>query len=230
MNKTFTTSRGVTVEFIGIAPLLDKLEAQRLKTLPKPPTYTPPTAAGFVPQPIPHHHYKIKVSEKNEEGIEQEIEKWDSTLETDEDRANWNAYQDQLKAAQAAYTKTFARTVLLRGVKVDRPASDDWIKEQEFMGYEVPEDPFERHYYWLETEVVTTKEELEQIVMGVLAASGVSEEVISDMEESFRSELGRSTAERTNEADTADATNMDDESTVRASGNGHESATVAIGV
>lgn len=197
----YTTSRGHVLQFNSIAPLLDKLEAWRIENTPKPPTYTPLTAPGFMAQPIPHHFRIVKAKELDESGNEtgREIDKEDTSLESPEDWAAWRAYQNELARVQREYGEKFLKTVLLRGLNVEMPTDDAWVREQEFMGYTVPTEPLQRKLYWLETEVFSTKEEIEDATTRVLRASGTREEVISAMEASFRGDVGRRATERTPE-------------------------------
>ncbi len=164
--KTFTTSRGITIEFLPIPTLLEKLQAQH--PTPEPPTYEVKTAAG----PVEKHAHN------------------ETTLETDEDKAAWADYQARLKAARDKFNSALMRLVMLRGIKADLPEGNAWIEEQEFIGLSVPEEPHERKIYWLETEVLANEADYMAAVSGVMEASGVPEEVISEAQASFRGPLG----------------------------------------
>lgn len=166
MSRTFTTSRGVVLEFLPIPTFLEKIYIQH--PLPQPPTYSVKTVAGAVET---HVHDT-------------------TTLETDEDRAAWDAYQKNLKDSQEKLNLALMRVVLLRGIKVDLPADEGWIQEQAFIGLSVPDDPRERKIYWLETEVLASKEDYAAVVAGVMEASGVPEEAVRQAEETFRGALG----------------------------------------
>lgn len=189
--RFFTTSRGHQVTFLSIAPLLDKLEAWRVKQMPKPPTYTPKTAEGIVAQAESHFYRMVKTTEKNAEtGEEKIIEREETSLETPEEWEAWRVYERALRQIQAEYALKFLKTILLRGIDVITPTDDAWVQEQEFMGYEVPTHPLERKWHWLQTELASDKNEYERITLGVLGASGVSEEVISQMEATFLDSMG----------------------------------------
>lgn len=166
MSKSFTTSRGITIEFLPIPTLLEKLQAQH--PMPAPPTYAVKTATGVTET---HSHDE-------------------TTLDTDEDKAAWADYQGRLRAATAKFNEALMRLVMLRGIKVELPPSDAWVQEQEYIGLSVPEEPHERKIYWLETEVLADADDYIRAVEGVMQASGVPEEVIRQAEDSFLGSLG----------------------------------------
>lgn len=165
--NTFTTSRGIVLEFLPIPALLEKLQAQH--KLPEPPTYEVKTATGV----IEHHTHD------------------ETTLETDADKAAWAEYQKNLQEATARLNLGLMRLVMLRGVKVEMPEGEAWIAEQQFIGLTVPDDPLERKMYWLETEALASANDYAQMLAGVMAASGLSEEVVAQAEATFRGALGQ---------------------------------------
>lgn len=169
--RTFVTSRGVTLEFLPIPALLEKLQAQH--KLPEPPIYEVKTATG--------------VTEKHTHD--------ETTLETDADKAAWAEYQKNLQEATARLNLALMRLVMLRGVKVQMPKDDTWIAEQQFIGLTVPDNPRERKLYWLETEALASQDDYAQMLAGVMAASGLSEEVVQQAEATFRGALGRDSAQ-----------------------------------
>lgn len=168
--REFTTSRGVRLEFLPIPTLLEKLQVQH--PMPAPPTYEVKTATGAVEL---HQHDE-------------------TTLDTDADKAAWAEYQVRLKAATDRLNLALMRLVLLRGLKVDMPAPNGWVHEQQFIGIQVPDDPLELKLHWLQTEALASQEDYLQAVAGVMEASGVPEEVISQAEATFRGKVERQTA------------------------------------
>lgn len=171
MSKTFTTSRGVEVSFLSIAPLLEKVRASH--PIPEPPTYEVKTAAG----PVERHAHD------------------ETTLETDADKAAWAAYVKERDAAQDGYNRAVMRTVLLRGLTYTMPEGDAWVKEQEFIGIAVPTDPLARRLHWLETEALGSVDDYIHLMTGVMEASGVSQEVLTQVEGTFRGNVERNAAE-----------------------------------
>lgn len=194
--NSFVTSRGVSLEFVSIAPLLDKLAGWYAEQQPKVPTYTPTAAEGFVAQPEPHYHRVVTVAEldENEQPTGRMVEKVETSLETPEEWAAWNAYEAESRRLTKEFSERLLKTILLRGLKLEMPQDDAWVREQEFMGYTVPQDPLERKMYWLETELFSTKAEIQEVVVQVVQASGTNEEVISAMERSFRGDVERNAA------------------------------------
>lgn len=172
MNKTYTTTRGVEVEFLPIPLLLEKLQSQHPQ--PQPPTYTVKTATGNV-EVHPHD---------------------ETTLETDADRQAWQEYLQQAAAAKRKLDLALMRLIMLRGIKVLTEPAPDWAEEQEFIGIEVPTDPRQRRMHWLETEVFANQTDYMAIVTGVMEASGVPEEVIQDAEATFRGPVEQDSAAR----------------------------------
>lgn len=165
--KTFTTSRGIEIEFLPIPTLLEKLQAQH--RMPAPPTYEIKAATGAVER---HPHDE-------------------TTLETDADKAAWADYQTRLKEATASYNLALMRLIMLRGIKVDVPEPNGWVHEQEYIGITVPTDPLERRMHWLETEALANEADYMAVVSGVMEASGVPEEVVAQAQATFRGEVER---------------------------------------
>lgn len=168
MSEGFTTSRGVTVKFVGIASLLDKLNGQF--HLPDAPFYEITTATGAKEK---HLHD-------------------DTTVQTDEERAALAAYKVEIARLNAEQQAKLTRLVLLRGITFDYPTDEMWVKEQAYLGIQVPDEPMDRRLHYIETEVIANAADVEAITLGVMEASGVPEEMVRQMAESFRHSLGES--------------------------------------
>ena len=167
--KTFVTSRGIAVRFQGIAMMLDKLRASF--QFPKPPTY------------------EVKVAATGVTEIHEHDEK---TIETDEEKALWAQYIKNSEDAQTRYNLALTRTVLLRGLQVEMPSDESWIKQQELIGLDVPKEETAKRLHWLETEVIGGVQDMEAIMLGVMKASGVPEELLASIADSFRGQVGKS--------------------------------------
>lgn len=194
--KNFTTSRGITIEFLPIPTLLEKLQAQH-KT-PEPPTYEIKAATGVTER---HAHDE-------------------TTLESDEDKAAWADYQERLKTATNQFNLALMRLVMLRGIKVELPEGNAWVEEQEFIGLTVPTEPTERKLHWLETEVLADRNDYMQVIVGVMEASGVPEEVVSQAEATFRGQVVGQGAGRP--AAPSNGKGLDHEQPVRAGARRHK--------
>jgi hypothetical protein len=173
MGKEYTTTRGVTVTFCGIAMLLDKLQAAYPP--PDPPTYEvelPGTLDPKTQKPRTEKHFHDA-----------------TTLETEEDKQAWAEYELRRGAVVKRYSEALMRLVFLRGIRYPKPA-EDWMLAQTACGIEVPEDPIERQLHYVETEVIGDAEDIGAIMSGVMEASGTPEEVLTGIRDSFRDSLG----------------------------------------
>ena len=192
-HATFTTSRGKPVTFLPIATLLDKIRASH--PLPEPPTYEFETAGG------------AKEKRFHDE----------TTLDTPAEKAAWAEYQTRLQAANEKLNRALTRAVLLRGVTFDAPADDPftqtlntldaiptWVAEQKLIDPDilVPIDPVERRLHYIETELLVSLDDYERVMLGTMEASGVPEELLQQMEASFRRSLGRRRGNATQESGT----------------------------
>lgn len=201
--KTFKTSRGVEIEFLPIPTLLEKLQAQH--RMPEPPTYEVKAATGAV-ELYPHD--------------ETTLEEKDNPEATAKNLKAWADYQAQLKAATEAFNLALIRLVMLRGIRVEMPEPNGWVKEQEYIGITVPDDPLERKIHWLETEALANEADYMAVVSGVMEASGVPEEVVSQAEATFRGKVGSNGTERSE--DSSNGHELGDKPEVRASKGRHK--------
>ena len=188
---TFTTSRGIGLTLKPIPHMLiDRV--QNAHKPPQPPTYEIKTATGATEV---HAHDE-------------------TTLETDADRAAWQAYMNARDEATKDANRAFMRLVFLRGVECELPNDDTWIREQVMLGIDVPTDPLEKRLHYLETEVIATVADADAIVRGVLEASGVPQEALAQAEDTFRHSPRRDAIEQTD----SQAEQVDDDAAIRASG------------
>jgi len=166
MSDQFTTERGVTITFKGIAAILDKL--QQSNKFPDAPTYEVKTALGAT------ESFALD----------------ESSADTPEKKAQLADYQKRLAEAQMIYYRRHTEACLMFGVAVDMPKDDAWVKRQEFAGITVPTEPLERELHWLNSELYGSPADLENIILGVMRASGTDEEVLSRMADSFQHKVG----------------------------------------
>lgn len=207
---TYLTSRGYTIRFKSIPLLWQKLIQQF--PMPQAPTYEVKTATGAT-ETHPHN---------------------ETTLETDQDRAAWAEYQRTLKIRGAAFLTAQIRMCLLEGVEVVARPNVDWEKRQRLIGFTVPDDPLEKEMYFLETEITANETDVMQLIAGVARMSGIDEEAVSDLENSFRGamERKRQNAERIAERNSDAEAGLADGDALRTNGNGNrkdEDAAVAVG-
>ena len=165
--EVFVTSIGVVLPLRHISPLLVE-KARASIPIPERPTYTAETVSGVI-EVHPHD---------------------DTTLETDEDRAEWQNYLMQRALVDRQINERVTMLLFRRGINFDAlklPKDDKWIKEQEeVFGIEVPDDPIERKIHWVETEALATTDDIKLLIVKLMAMTGAPKEVVAAAERSFR--------------------------------------------
>jgi len=120
----------------------------------------------------------------------------DTDFSTDEEKALWAEYTKKFNIVNADYTAKLTdarlRLIALRGVTVLN-AKDEagWVKEHEWLGMVVPDDPFERLMHYFRTEVLGTTLDMFTITKGIYRSAGMDAEVLDQYEQSFRNQVGR---------------------------------------
>ena len=120
----------------------------------------------------------------------------DDEWATDEDKEAWAEYLKAYELVDAEFSTKMndsrLRLIALRGVTVlDAKPEKEWVKEHEWMGMDVPEDDLERLMHFFRTEVLGTTVDMFTITKGIYRAAGFDQEVLDELEQSFRSEVGR---------------------------------------
>ncbi len=176
MDNEYITSRGIRVRFLGIATLINARQVASATEEPKPPTYTLKNMMGG--EEIHYHD--------------------ETTLQTDEDKAAYADYKKKQTEWGTKQQREFMRLAMLRGIEFEYPKTDDWKKQQKFLGIKVPENtednPFAEKLHYIETEVLGGFQDYAALVTGVIRASGVPEELLVQYEESFRGFMAKSAA------------------------------------
>lgn len=110
-----------------------------------------------------------------------------STLETDEDREAWEAYQVAEGRLQAEVSSRTIRLVLTRGIALDPPSKAD-LARWEDLGVEISEDPRERLTEYLQLEYLNTPGDIKRLVLAVLSLSmeGAPKEQVDAIQDLFR--------------------------------------------
>lgn len=166
-----TTSRGYRVACLPAGAMIDRLRAQYEEKMPPVPAYTV-TDAGDATVEVPHTAETIAD---------------DATSE--EDKQAWIEYVAECLVIGAERDENILRVVAIRGVEA-LEIPDTWETEHEWMGFELPETPHEKRYHYFTTEVLSTEKDGLDILAGIYRASGMDEEVLAQIEESFRAEVG----------------------------------------
>lgn len=176
----YTTKRGRKLRFIGIQGLLDRFYASHSE--PAPPTYEVQALGGRV-----EYHPLTDVQDR-------------SSL-SDDERAQIAEYEKRLLQYNDKTTGEFINLILRRGVDIGIDG-DGWAKEQkESFGIDVPDDPDKRKLHYINTEVLygnpdEVKEDILEIISGVMVASGIDKERVAELQAIFRDKVGLDTAGR----------------------------------
>jgi len=172
----FYTTAGLEVEFDPISPItLEEsekgLEAEyRARGEPlEPPTYETILAGGGT-QTFTHDA---------------------TTLESEEDKAAWQAYKDatgKLAAEQAQ----LRLEMVLSALKVKLPEDTAWERKLKRWHITVPEDPDAKWMFYVQREILKTPSDIFEAMTQIIGASmrgSVSEEAIEAASATFRSSV-----------------------------------------
>ncbi len=168
MTKIYQAQNGKTLPLKLISPMLmDKVRSS--VSIPEPPMYEAETAAGNIER---HPH--------DEE-----------SLQTDEDREAWEAYKIAKAEATGEQIERIVSLLFTRGVDWDQvPLSDgEWREDQEAFDIEIPTDRRELYRHYIMTEIISSGEELNDLVATLMEQTGIPKEVMTSVRESFRGEV-----------------------------------------
>jgi len=104
----------------------------------------------------------------------------------------WAKYNSALERMEAEKNEQRTKTYLIMGVDCPFPDNDDWMKEQEFLGIEIPENELERKYHYLITVVMTSPLDLLNVIQEItkLSFEGIiSEEDVDAAMQLFRRQM-----------------------------------------
>lgn len=100
------------------------------------------------------------------------------SLQTDEERAAWAKYQEILQQHQAHVSEKMLRFFLYYGVKADPDKDEGWQERQRFFGIEIPDDPIARKIHYIQSELIFSADDLQEITRRVMTLGGVRPEVV----------------------------------------------------
>lgn len=161
-NGHYTTQGGIRIDFISIPQTIRRFLASNPQ--PEPPTYTITTATGATET---HAHTE-------------------QTLETPEEKAVWQAYQDRMRE----YMGKFVRVCVMRGIRVHSKI-EDWIDEQAELGITIPDSKLDAKLEWITEYVLTAREDYEAVFLGVMRAMEVPDDLLKQIEGLFHGDMGR---------------------------------------
>lgn len=192
MDDTYTTARGVTVRFLSIAPHLEKLRLARRAV--EVPTYAVTSRLTGVTEQVP---LDGKVLAEHPEQF------------TPEQHEQWREYERRRDAEEREYQMRVTRLMFLYGLSFEE--QDGWVERQQALGFIIPTDPAERRIHYIETEVLGTFDDYHAITLGVMRASGATDDLLAQVAASFRSQAQRDTAARIADSDES----VDDNTQIR---------------
>lgn len=179
--REYTTERGVQIQVVPIPLMLDELRRAWEKKAPDAPVIVEHLAGGATEE--------LPITEEMAAAMqEQEPEYWEQHAEA------WAQYQKDYTAWASKMNDAIWNAIKMRAIQFEMPADEDWIQEQELLGFEVPEDAVKRRLHYLQTEVLGGVRDTIQITAYANGAD-LSEEALASAEDSFRSFLEGSLTE-----------------------------------
>lgn len=167
LTTKFTTSRGheVTLRPLPVLAMAgirqDYIDAKG--EYPKPPTYETP-----VGEVMPHN---------------------ETTLETDEDKAAYEAYEEAAAEWEQGFVRFQFDYIGLESVVFDDTLQEemkDWESRRRAMRVALPEDEYERKLGFLRAEVFTTLDDIQGISKALASLTGISEGDAKKLTRTFR--------------------------------------------
>lgn len=176
--KTYTTARGVTVEFNPLSPF----EMKEIHEL--------------VPEPLlPTRRLETAV-----EGYTEEEPLAEDDLQSDEERRQWRAY---VRARQLAAEERSALTlkyIFVEGLKFEQGNMEAWLAKRRRWNLPIPEDEVELLALYAQTEVIGSAEDVEKITEGVMGQQGVDEATLKAVRATFQRPVQREAVGRAGSA------------------------------
>lgn len=174
------TLHGYKVECL---PELQRVVAsQSSTTMPSVPTYTYQDVTG-----------EEVTKEFDQEGI-------DDPKTSVEDKAAWAEYLVERAKAVELNEELFMRELTLKcivvhGLPDTAEEWDAWIEERKFLrpNEEIPTSPLLRKHKFIRDEVISTGRDVTLVIEAITKAHGASEEVLRQLEDSFRAAMERQT-------------------------------------
>lgn len=168
----YTTSKGASVRFIGLNPArLDQL--QSAGKAPAKPVREIPNDLG-APQ-------KEELSEKD--------------LQTDEERAAWADYKQEMAKLENKRNENVMKYVFNDGFAVDDSEIEEWKRQEEEEYGIIPEGtPLKIRMDFINARVIGNSEDLANIMAGVLERTGVPADKLDEVKDTFRGTVRQNTA------------------------------------
>lgn len=100
--------------------------------------------------------------------------------------AEWSEYEDAKIAWEVEYNQRLYNVCMLRCMDVEGIDDEQWIKEQEHLGFEIPEDPVERKIHYIKTEYTGNNEDYLSVLQIPFELALAQSEVQLAAEQLFR--------------------------------------------
>ena len=162
----YETTSGHTITLKALSPDL-LMAVRRGVHFPDPPSYEVQLAGG-AKQMVFHN---------------------ETTIQTDEERAEWEAYKVKHAECVTLYHSRIIKLIIRRSVVVDIP--DGWEQAQAEFGIEIPENEDEKKEHFVCTELIGGATDLFALERAVQMLSGFSAEELQKAQEFFRCQVER---------------------------------------
>jgi hypothetical protein len=101
----------------------------------------------------------------------QEFPHDETTLRTDEEKAAWEKHQEALARYTAETNRLRGEIMLEDGIAFELPKDTRWIEKQKRRHIQIPDEPDKLRQHYLETELLKTPEDAQNIVIAILKLS-----------------------------------------------------------
>ncbi len=166
--KKFTTAAGREIGIQPVPPLLIeevRLRAQQTVEVPPKPTYEVELPDGSM---MTYEHDEQSVT-------------------TAEEKAAWKVYQAALSRQAAAAATKVMELFMAKGTTVD--VTGEWRELQEYFEIKLPDNPIALKIHFLRTELLTTTDDINNLMTSIMEASGIDRTVLEAAQNSFRRNL-----------------------------------------
>jgi len=150
--------------------------------IPPVPTYEAKTIAGDVEI----HQHKVKYDAKGK--------LVGTTITTDEEWAEWNAYQEERSQAIGNRMEGAVKFLLCQCVVENPPALEEWSLDFVEWGLEPPDNSDDKAYklFWIENELLPDPDDMARLVSRLYVMGGiVGEDQAESLEQFFRLTVAR---------------------------------------
>lgn len=180
--RIYVTAKGVALTLVGVSPLLiAKLQS-----------------AGTLPD-VPKRKLQLDFGEG--ESTYQEEELTEEDLQDDEERKAWKEYAEARNAILTKRNDNFLKAVFAKGVEVDMSRIEEWKADMAYFDIVIPTHPLDQKVEFIQTEALSSTQDMVEIITGVLSESGIPEEDLAEVRGMFQRSIRRGPAGETVDAE-----------------------------